>query len=233
MEALGINLGFFIAQIINIAVMFLILRSIVWGPLVNMLEKRRETIEKGLEDARIAAEARDNAEREAEGIMQEARAEAQRIVADARERAEETVKEVQAEAVAEAEQLRADARTAGEAERNQLLADMRSQVVSLAMAAANRLIGESMDAKKQTQIVNDFFAKAPDNVKNLGKDLEVVSALPLSDKEKNEIKKQTGADNIDYKVDPNLLGGLVLRSGDQIVDGSVRSSLNAMQARMN
>ena len=233
MEALGINLGFFIAQIVNITLMYFILRAVIWGPMVNMLEKRRETIEKGLEDARIAAEARDNAEREAEGIIQDARVEAQKIVAEARDRAEDTVKEVQAEAAADADQLRADARAAGEDERNQLLSDMRSQVVSLAIAAANRLIGESMDEKKQTQIVNDFFAKAPANVKNLGKDLEVVSALPLSDKEKTNIKKETGADNIDYKVDPSLLGGLVIRSGDQVVDGSVRSSLTALQSRMN
>jgi F-type H+-transporting ATPase subunit b len=232
MEALGINLGFFIAQIINITVMYLILRSFVWDGLVTSLENRRERIEKGLEDARIAAEARENAEADAEQILQEARSEATQILAEARERAEESKREIANEADTEAEQIRAEARERAENERNQMLADMRGQVASLAMAAANRLIGESMDQAKQQEIVNNFFSEAPDNVKNLGANIEVVSALPLTDNEKNEIKKQTGADNIEYKVDPALLGGLVLRSGDKVVDGSVRTSLNALGSRM-
>lgn len=232
MEALGINLGFFIAQLINITVMYLILRTFVWDGLVTSLENRRERIEKGLEDARIAAEARENAEAEAESILQEARGEATQILAEARERAEESKKEMTDEAATEAEEIRAEARQRAENERNQMLADMRGQVASLAIAAANRLIGESMDQSKQQEIVNRFFSEAPENVKNLGSNIEVVSALPLTDSEKNEIKKQTGAENIDYKVDPNLLGGLVLRSGDRVVDGSVRSSLTALGSRM-
>lgn len=232
MEALGINLGFFIAQVINITVMYLILRSLVWDGLVQSLENRRERIEKGLEDARIAAEARENAEADAERIMQEARSEATQILAEARERAEEVRKEMVSEAETEAQDVRADARERAEAERNQMLSDMRGQVASLAIAAANRLIGESMDQSKQEEIVNRFFSEAPENVKNLGSDIEVTSALPLTDNEQNQIKQQTGADNIDFKVDPNLLGGLVLRSGDKVVDGSVRSSLNALSARM-
>lgn len=233
MEALGINLGFFLFQILNIVIIYVLLRSALWSPLVATLEKRRQNIEKGLEDARIAAEARQNAERDAEAILQEARSEAQKIVAEARDRAEETRKEIEAEAAQDAESLRSDARRQAQAEREQLLADMRGQVVSLAIAAANRLIGESVDEKKQQQIVTDFFAKAPNDVKNMGGNVEVVSALPLTDAEKNDIKSQTGADNVDYKVDPSLLGGLILRSGDKVVDGSVRSSLNAMHSRLN
>ncbi|NIR66620.1 MAG: hypothetical protein GWN61_20130 [candidate division Zixibacteria bacterium] len=58
MEALGINLGYLLVQIFNFAIVLLVLKAWVFEPIINMLERRRETIEKGIEDARVAAEAR-------------------------------------------------------------------------------------------------------------------------------------------------------------------------------
>jgi F-type H+-transporting ATPase subunit b len=233
MEALGINAGFLIAQLINFGLVFWALRALLWKPLTAALDRRAEAIEKGLEDSRIAAEARANAEKDAEAIRNEARLEAQKLVAEARSKAEEAGKAVEVEASAEAERIRSEARASAEAERDRLLGEMRSQVISLAIAAANRLIGESLDQKKQTEIVNNFFSKAPDNVKGLGDHIEVVSALPLTDAEKNKVQKATGANQIDYKVDPELLGGLIIRAGDKVVDGSVRSGLSTLAARLN
>ncbi len=233
MEALGINLGFLIAQLINFGLIFGLLGVALWKPMTRMLDERAAKIAKGLEDSRIAEEARANAERDAEEIRNKARVEAQQIVADARDRAEEAGKDVTAQANEAAEEIRAEARAKAGEEREQVLSDMRSQVISLAIAAANRLIGESMDEKKQTQIVTDFFSKTPDNVKGLGDTIEVVSALPLTDAEKNQVQKATGAKDINYKVNPEILGGLVIRSGDKVVDGSVRTGLTSLAGRLN
>jgi F-type H+-transporting ATPase subunit b len=232
-EALGINLGFLIAQIINFFIIFGLLGALLWRPIVNVLENRRETIEKGLEDARVAAEARKNAEAEAEKIRADARTEAQKIISDARSRADDVAKEVEAAANAEAENIRAEARERAEDERAQMLADMRGQVVSLAMAAANKLIGEGMDEKRQKDIVADFFSKAPEGVKGMGNNIVVISALPLTDAELDRILEETGAENVENRVNPEILGGLILRSGDQVIDASVRNRLGALASTLN
>jgi F-type H+-transporting ATPase subunit b len=61
MEALGINLGFLIFQVLNFSIVLVLLYAWAYKPIINMLKKREETIAKGLEDARVASEARENA----------------------------------------------------------------------------------------------------------------------------------------------------------------------------
>ncbi len=65
MEALGINPGLLIVQIIAFAIVFLTLQAWVYKPLLNSMESRKKKIAQGLEDARVAADARADAEKEA------------------------------------------------------------------------------------------------------------------------------------------------------------------------
>ncbi|HVO42151.1 MAG TPA: F0F1 ATP synthase subunit delta, partial [Aggregatilineales bacterium] len=135
----------------------------------------------------------------------------------------------------EAEEIKVRARRDAEDERNALLGEVRSQVATLAIAAAERVIAQSLDGKKAQAIVADFFSKpqAANNVKNLGAEVEVTSALPLTDGEKSKIASETGAKNLSYKVDPSILGGLVFRAGETVVDASVRANLQSLATQVH
>ncbi|MBN8617925.1 MAG: F0F1 ATP synthase subunit B [Anaerolineae bacterium] len=230
---LGINAGFLIAQIVNFLIIFLILRAVLWGPLRNMLDSRAAKIQKGLEDAQVAANARRNAEAEAETIRTNARAEIAKAIEEGRSRGEEVAKQIEAEARSAAEKIREEARSAAASERDQQLAGLRGQVAAISMAAANKLIGEALDAKRQQALIDDFFAKVPDSAKKLGGSVEVVSAMPLSADEQKKVQKEVGAENVTFSVDPSILGGLIVRSGDRVVDGSVRSGLSELSSRLS
>lgn len=232
MDKLGINLGFLIFQLINFGIILLILSRVAWPRVTKLLDQRAERIEKGLEDARAAEQARANAERERDDLLRQARAEGQRLVEEARQRGDEQVKGMLRDAEQEADQARASARTQAEQERNRILADTREQIVSMAMAAAERLIGASLSENQQRQIVQDFFAGVPAEARALGDNVTVISALPLTDAEKNRIKSVIGAQQVEYRVEPEILGGLVLRAGDKVVDGSVRGDLSSLAARL-
>lgn len=233
MDKLGINGGFLLAQIVNFGIVALALWFLAWKPLVAALEARREKIAKGLEDARAAELARANAERDAQKYIDEQRVSAQKLVEEGRNRGEDQAKSVLEEARREADAIRVKARQDAEEERNAMLAEVRAQVGQIAIAAAERVIGQSLDEKKSQAIVNDFFTQVPTAAANLGANLEVVSAMPLGDAERAQIASKTGAKNISYKVDPAILGGLIIRSGDKVVDGSVRSNLNKLAATIS
>src|SRR5215216_8135275 len=158
MEALGINFGLLIVQIIAFIIVYLTLNAWVYQPLLDMMESRKQKIAQGLEDARVAAEARADAEKEAAKVIADAQTEASNIVSEATERAALAGQDVKMAAETEAAKAREAAVAEAEVERNRILGDLRSQVASLAIAAANKLVGESLDEKRQRALLDEFFS---------------------------------------------------------------------------
>ena len=106
MEKLGINLGFLIFQVLNFLVLIVLMYAFAYQPILKMLDDRKKKIAQGLEDARVAAEARANAEKEAREIIAKAQAEANQKIREATGRAEVAAKEVMTTAEAEAAKAR-------------------------------------------------------------------------------------------------------------------------------
>ncbi len=230
MEALGINLGYLLVQILGITALVLILTAFVYKPMLRVLDERKARIAKGLEDARQAAIARENADMEAKRVLDEARAEASNIRREAVVAAEGAAKDVEAKAREDAKAIMANAQTEATEERNRILSDLRGQVAAISIAAANKLVGESLDEKRQHQLINDFFSRVPAEVAGLqGETAEITSALPLTDAERQSATRMLGAKDVQFKVDPSILGGLVVRVGDRVVDDSVVNRMNALQ----
>ncbi len=241
MAELGLNVGYLLVQIVCFFIIFVTVRAWIVKPLLGMLEKRRAKLEQGLEDARIAAEARANAEQEAGKIITEAQTKAARIVNEATERADSALAGVKAESEKEIAKEREAVLAEVKEERNRMLADLRGQVAALSIAAAQRLIGEAMDAKRQHALLDEFFSgvKSGKLVVLEGADLtgeaaEVTSALPLTGEEqaavqKNVLDKMGAKTNVEFRVDPQILGGLVVRVGDKVIDGSVSGQLEDLR----
>jgi len=241
LEALGINLGYLFVQILNFAIIFVVLRVWVYKPILGLLEKRRERIAQGLEDARVAAEARANAEKEAQAILGRAQADANQKVRESAERAEQVAREIHAAAEKDAAAVREAA--AGEAEqaRSAALGELRGQVAALAIAAAQKLIGETLDEKRQRHLVQEFFSGIKEGRVVVlegetlqGASAEVTSALPLTEAEQDTVRTQlakplgAGAP-LSFRVNPAILGGLVIRVGDKVIDGSVAGKLEGLR----
>ena len=189
----------------------------------------------------MAAEARANAEKEAQAILGQAQADANQRVRESAERAEQVAREIHAAAEKDATVVREAA--AGEAEqaRSAALGELRGQVAALAIAAAQKLIGESLDEKRQRHLVEEFFSGIKDGRVLVlegealqGASAEVTSALPLTEAEQATVSKQlakplgAGA-SLSFRVDPAILGGLVIRVGDKVIDGSVAGKLEGLR----
>ena len=154
MEKLGINLGYLVFFILNFLLLLILLKAWVYEPILNMLEKRKAAVAQGVEDARVAAEARANAEKEAAKIIADAQAEAgRRSGRSDGAGAEKEVAGLRAAADEDRRKLLKAAEEDARLERERHLADLRGQIGALAMAAANRIIGETLDERRQHALI--------------------------------------------------------------------------------
>lgn len=230
MEGLGINIGYLIIQILGIIILLAFLKAFLYEPIFRTLEARQARIAKGLEDARQAAIARDNADAEAKKILDAARAEAARVRQAAAEQGEETRKSIIRRAEEEARAIVAESREAAQEERDRVLSDLRSQVVAIALAATNKLVRSDLNEAKQREHVDEFLAAPPAGISSLQGDRAVVtSALPLTDDERRRIQRSLNVTDVTFRVDPEILGGLIVRVGDQVVDNSVANQLDELR----
>ena len=67
--------------------------------------------------------------------------------------------------------------------------------------------------------------------------VHVTSAVALNDEEKSALAGKLAAQfgpnlEFDYKVDSSLLGGLIVRAGDRVIDGSVAGKLKALRENL-
>jgi len=244
LEALGLNLGYLLVQILNFALVFIVLRAFVFKPIMDLLDKRRKSIAQGLQDAQVAAKARANAEKDAQEILTKAQAEANQNIREATERAEVVSKEIMAQAESDAAKAREAALADAGLERDRMLADVRGQVAALAMAAAHKLIGDALDEKRQRTLIDEFFSGVKsgevvvlEDTGLSGASAEIISALPLTKEEKEivrqDITSKTGSQTVTFRIDPSILGGLVVKVGDKVLDGSVSGQLESLQQSLS
>jgi F-type H+-transporting ATPase subunit b len=116
-------------------------------------------------------------------------------------------------------------------------------VAVLAIAAAQKMIGDALDEKRQHALLDEFFSGVKsgkviilNDVNFKGGSAEVTSALPLSSTEqdvvKNNLLSKVGAQAVTFLVDPAILGGLVIKVGDKVLDGSVSSQLEDLKHKL-
>jgi F-type H+-transporting ATPase subunit b len=153
-----------VVQLITFLLTLLFLYRVAWGPVLKALEARQKRIQEGLEAAQKAQEERAAAERAYAEKLAEARQEAQRMLDQATKMGETLRQELEQKARQQASQIIEQARAEIDRERLKALQDLRRQVADLAVLAAGRVIGESLDGQKHRELIERTISEAEINV---------------------------------------------------------------------
>ena len=131
----------------------------VWPPILAALEERKKEIADGLAAAARGKYDLELAQHKAANHLREARAEAQEIIDLANRRADQIIDEAKEQARLEGERIKAAAQAEIDQEVNRAREALRSQVAVLAVAGAERILGENLDESANSRLVDDLVAE--------------------------------------------------------------------------
>jgi F-type H+-transporting ATPase subunit b len=157
---IGINLPVLVAQTVNFVVLLTILKLFVYKPVLNMLDQRRARIEEGLNAAQRGQESAAEAEKTAQAELETARREGQNIVQNAQQVAQRLQEEGRAAAAQQTEAMLERARSEIGLERDQAIAELRREFADLTIAAAEKIIGQSLDRGAHQRLIEQALAES-------------------------------------------------------------------------
>jgi F-type H+-transporting ATPase subunit b len=157
LEALGINLGYLISQIVNFTLLAVLLYFVAYKPILRMLDERSARIKQGLEDAELASRRAAEMEQEFEQRLAEARKEGLEIVAQATQMSEKARQEILATAREEARAQVEKAKEEISRERELAMSELRQQVADLSLNISEKVIGEALDQQGQRDLIAEFL----------------------------------------------------------------------------
>jgi F-type H+-transporting ATPase subunit b len=160
LDALGINLPGLLAQLINFAILLVILRLVAYKPIMRMLDERSRRVREGLEAAERMKEQAAQADVKVEKRLEEARQEGQALIGQAQQIAARTQEEARQQARAEGEALLARARSEIQLERDDAIAQVRREFADLTIAAAEKVIGQSLDKRAHERLIDEVLAQS-------------------------------------------------------------------------
>ncbi|MDD5313273.1 MAG: F0F1 ATP synthase subunit B [Dehalococcoidia bacterium] len=160
MESIGINPQLLVAFLINFLILFGLLTAVLYKPILKMLDERQAKIKESLEQAEKIKEQTSRSEEQIKAAIEAARKEGQVIIAQASQIADKIKEEAKEGARKEADIIINKAKDEIKLERDKSIADLRTEFANLTVLAAEKVIKESVDAKKHRKLIDDVLEES-------------------------------------------------------------------------
>lgn len=153
------SIGLFFWQSLLFITLVFLLKKFAWKPILNALQQREEGIESALNMAEKARKDIAALEAKNENLIKEARVERDIMIKEAKETSSKMVEEAKAKAKTEAEKVMQQAQLAIAAEKNAALAELKTQVATIALDIAEKVVRTEMAQDDKQKAMAAKFAE--------------------------------------------------------------------------
>jgi F-type H+-transporting ATPase subunit b len=158
-EQLGVLWGNLIWQCLAFGLLVFLMYRFAYGPIIRMLDERANRIRESMEQAEQIKRDNAAAAQRAEQIIAEAQTQTRDMLAQAQQMSQRTITAAQAEARELRERLLADAHKHIEVDTQRAKDELRREVARLAIMAAGRVVGKSLDTQDHYRLVDEALGE--------------------------------------------------------------------------
>jgi len=152
------SLGLFIMQTILFLGLIFLLKKFAWKPILDAVNEREEGIKNALLSAENAKKEMQNLKSDNEKLLADARLERDSMMKEAREIKDKMINDAKTEAQVAGQKMIEQAKASIESEKNAALAELKSQVSSLSLEIAEKLLKDELSNKEaQTKLVEKML----------------------------------------------------------------------------
>ena len=146
-----------ILNILNILILFCIVRSLAYKPVKKFLDARKARIEKEQADAKELQAQAERSMEEYHALMRESESRANEIIRVAEQKARENSEEITAEAKQQAETIKQKAREDAKKTQRRALVEMKDEVTNLAFQVSERILSREVNEEDNKRIAEEFL----------------------------------------------------------------------------
>lgn len=142
---------------INIIVLYIILKKLLFKPVVNHMENRTKKIEEALNLAEEAKKKVDEMKEEYDSKLRMAKEEGNQIIADYKVRADKEYENAVATAKREADLIIQKAKQELEVEKEQLVSELKKEMTNLVLDASQKVLKENLNTESNRKLISEFI----------------------------------------------------------------------------
>lgn len=146
-------------QLVVFTVLIWFIKQYLWDPVLNTLEERKARVAEGLAAAEEGHKFEEQAQKQVEEELDAAKVQSSELIAQAQKRAAEIVDKAKADATGEANRIKTAAEAEIDMERSRATEELRSQVATLAISGAEKILGREIDSKAHAKALDELAAK--------------------------------------------------------------------------
>lgn len=156
--SLGLNTQLFVFQLINFAIVSVILWFLILKPLTKKLEERKKLIDNSIDNAKEIETNLALSEKEYQDKLNEAKSEANKVIEKAHGEAKKLGEDMKIKAKTDVESIVAQAKKTIQTEKVQMMEEVKQEASILIVTALEKILNEKMDSKIDKKIIEDSLA---------------------------------------------------------------------------
>lgn len=151
-------------SVIAFGILLFLLNRYAFGPIFGIMEKRSDHIQDQLKTAEKNRQESEGLLQEQRQAIQDARKEAYNIIEQSKKTSARQADEMIVQARAESVRIKEDALKEIDSEKNKAIMALRSQVSSMSVLIASKIIEKQIDENAQKKLIDQYLEEVGDNV---------------------------------------------------------------------